>query len=81
MLVLIVVSAATAFGLFVAGYQKQVQQRQAISQQKSLESLTVLRVTPALNVSLTRYALLNFTLASLYINPVTITEVSVNTTL
>jgi flagellin-like protein len=80
MLVLIVVSAATALSLFVSQYQKQVQQRQAISQQKSLESISVLRVTPSLNASanLTRYAFLNFTVASLYINPVTVTQINLN---
>ena len=78
MLVLIVVSAATAFSLFIAGYQKQVQQKQAIQQAKSLESIQVVRVTPTLNQSSPRYAFLNFTVASLYVNSATIREVSIN---
>lgn len=78
MLVLIVVGAATALSVFVASYQKQLQAQQALSQQRGLETLKVLRVTPTLNANGTAWSLLNFTVASLYINPATVTELSIN---
>lgn len=78
MLVLIVVAAATTLSVFVSEYQKQVQAEQAIQQERSLESLTVLRVTPTLDPNASAYTELNFTLASLYINPSVVTSVSVN---
>ncbi len=82
MLVLIVVVAATALAVFVQGYQKTVQAERALAQEKALESLKVLRVAPTLNSSsppgATSWAWLNFTVASLYVNPSTLTELTLN---
>ncbi len=79
MLVLIVVVAATALAVFVQSYQKNLQAEQALAQAKSLESLKVLRVDPAENATGGTWAMLNFTVASLYVNPSTVTEVTINT--
>lgn len=78
MLVLIVVAAATTLSVFVAEYQKTAQQEQALNQQRQLESIKILQVAPTLSVGGTNYTELNFTVASLYINPSTITEISIN---
>ncbi|MCI4330817.1 MAG: hypothetical protein L3K19_03080 [Thermoplasmata archaeon] len=78
MLVLIVVVAATALAVFVQSYQKNLQAEQALAQAKSLESLKVLRVAPTENGTNGTWATLNFTVASLYVNPSTITGVSIN---
>jgi flagellin-like protein len=78
MLVLIVVAAATTLSIFVAEYQKQAQAEQSLDQQRNLESIKIIQVALTLNGAGTDYALLNFTVASLYINPSTITEISVN---
>lgn len=79
MLVLIVVVAATALAVFVQNYQKNVQAEQALAQARSLESLKVLRVAPTLNTTgADSWADLNFTVASLYVNPSTITELTLN---
>jgi flagellin-like protein len=83
MLVLIVVSAATAFSLFIAGYQKQVQAEQAQAHLKSLESLHVITVQSLLNQSAQatssgQLLLLNFSVESLDINPTILTGLDVN---
>jgi flagellin-like protein len=82
MLVLIVVVAATALAVFVQSYQKNLQAEQALAQAKSLESLKVLRVAPTLNGSslpgATTWQTLNFTVASLYVNPAIITELTLD---
>lgn len=80
MLVLIVVVAATAFAAFVQSYQKQAQAEQAYSHDQHLESLHVLSVTPVANQTNhnATWLTLNFTVASEYINPSTITAITVN---
>lgn len=82
MLVLIVVVAATALAVFVQGYQKQVQAEQTLAHNRALEDLKVLRVAPTLNASssagATTWAVLNFTVASLYVNSATVTSLSFN---
>jgi flagellin-like protein len=78
MLVLIVVAAATSLSLFVASYQKQLQKQQQVLQQRGLESLRLLKLAPDLNRTTNAWSLLNFTLASLYINPSTISSISIN---
>ncbi|HYK93951.1 MAG TPA: hypothetical protein VEY07_07930 [Thermoplasmata archaeon] len=81
MLVLIVVGAATALSLFVASYQKQLQAEQAINQARSLESIKILRATTILNASASGSTTLldvNFTVASLNVNPAVVTGISVN---
>ena len=78
MLVLIVVVAATSLAIFVASYQKQLQAEQAVTQQRSLEHLTVLHALPTLASAGTNWSALNFSLASLYINPSTVTEITLN---
>lgn len=78
MLVLIVVSAATVFAIFAAQYQKTLQQQQAQAQARSLESLGILRATPSINSTGLDWSTVNFTLASLYINPMIISEITIN---
>ncbi|MCI4335856.1 MAG: hypothetical protein L3K17_01475 [Thermoplasmata archaeon] len=78
MLVLIVVAAATTLAVFVAGYQKQAQAEQAVVQERDLESIKILQVAPTLSSGGSNYSLLNFSVASLDINPSTITEISIN---
>lgn len=85
MLVLIVVSAATVFAVFVASYQKQLQAEEAIQQDRNLEDIRVLSVASTLNWTAvnvfadpTTLLNLNFSIASLGINPSTITGVSVD---
>jgi len=79
MLILIVVAAAIALAAFVASYQKQLQAEEAQSQQRSLESLKILTVTPTLNTSNTKQvSSLAFVLASEYINPSQIDSISLN---
>lgn len=81
MLVLIVVGAATAFSLFVSSYQKQLQAEQAIDQARNLESIKILRATTELNSSAPGNSTLldvNFTVASLNVNPAVVTSLGVN---
>lgn len=78
MLVLIVVTAATSLALFVASYQKQLQAERQVTQQRGLESLTIIRASPTLAPGGANWSVLNFTLASLYINPSTVTEIMIN---
>lgn len=76
MLVLIVVAAATTFSYFVASFQKQVQQQQALQHERSLESIQVLRLAPTLNATTPRlWKLLNFTVASESIESSTVTTI------
>jgi flagellin-like protein len=80
MLVLIVVSAATAFSLFIASYQKQLQAEQAQTHDRALEAVQVITVATLLNRTLTDGTLLNvnFTLASLDVNPMVITGIDID---
>jgi flagellin-like protein len=79
MLILIVVAAAIALAAFIASYQKQLQAEEAQSQQRSLESLKILSITPVLNVTMPdQWASFSFVLASEYINPSGILSISVN---
>jgi len=79
MLVLIVVVAATSLAIFVAQYQKQLQSQEALTHARNLEDLTVLHVAPYLPVGdTTSWASLNFTIASLFINPAQVDEITVN---
>jgi len=78
MLVLIVVVAATAFSAFIASYQKQVQAQQQIAQQRSLEALTLLNAHPTLDAAHTHLDAVTFTVASLSVNPSTITGISID---
>ena len=82
MLVLIVVSAAVAFSLFIAAYEKQLTSEQSFSQQRSLEALRVLSVVPTLNASNggANWTSLTFLLASEYVNPSVITSMSLDGT-
>jgi flagellin-like protein len=78
-LVLIVVSAATVFAAFVAGYQSQVQAEEAASHLRSLESLKVLSVSPQLNTTTKdTWTNLTFVVASRDVNPTIIDSISVN---
>jgi flagellin-like protein len=81
MLVLIVVSAATAFSLFIAAYQKQVQAEEAQAHLKSLESLRVVTVQTQVNLSsATPDSLLelNFSVESLDVNPTLLTALDID---
>lgn len=79
MLIVIVVSAAVALAAFVASYQKQLQAEESQSQQRGLESLKILSVTPSLNRSdPTTFGNFSFVLASEYINPSIIESISLN---
>ncbi|MCI4369054.1 MAG: hypothetical protein L3K09_05790 [Thermoplasmata archaeon] len=77
-LVLIVVGAATAFAAFVAGYQKQLQAEQQAAHERALESIRVLHLTPTPNGTSGTWGWLNFSLASLDVNPIIVTSISVN---
>ncbi len=79
MLILIVVAAAIALAAFVASYQKQLQAEESQAQQRSLESLKILSVTPTLNTSDTgEWSSFTFVLASEYINPSSVDAISLN---
>jgi flagellin-like protein len=78
MLVLIVVVAATSLAVYVAQYQKQLQSEQALTHDRALEKLAVLHVTPYLPLNSTTWYSLNFTVASLYINPSIVDEITLN---
>jgi flagellin-like protein len=78
-LVLIVVAAATAFSIFIASYQAQLEKEQNITQLRGLENLTVLHVLPLVNKSAPRdWLALNFTVASLWIDPSILTSIRIN---
>lgn len=78
MLIVIVVTAATALAAFVAVYQKQVQAEQAYTNDRSLEDVRVLSVVPTLNASGQTIDSLNFTVVSLDVNPMTVTALRVD---
>jgi flagellin-like protein len=78
LLVLIVVAAATALAAFVAGYQKQLQQKQSFTHDQSLESLHILGLSVLLNANRTQFTNFSFTLASEYVNPSIILGISIN---
>jgi flagellin-like protein len=78
MLVLIVVVAATTLAVFVAQYQKQLQSEQALQHDRELENLVILHASPTLAPGNTTWASLNFTVASLYVNPSTLDEITIN---
>jgi flagellin-like protein len=80
MLVLIVVSAATAFSLFIASYQKQVQAEEAQAHLKQLESLHVITVQTQLenNGSFGSLLDLNFSVESLDVNPTLLTGLDID---
>ncbi|HKN07187.1 MAG TPA: hypothetical protein VJ021_06280 [Thermoplasmata archaeon] len=80
MLVLIVVVAVTAFSLFVAGYQAQLQKEQAAAHQRSLENIRILSVSTVLNTTNmgANYSSFSFVAGSLDINTMIINELTVN---
>ena len=79
MLIVIVVAAAVALAAFVASYQKQLQAEESQSQQRGLESIKILSVTPTQNLSdPTTFGNLSFVLASEYINPSVVESISLN---
>jgi flagellin-like protein len=81
MLVLIVVTAATAFSIFIANYQKQIQAEQSQAHQKALESLKVITVATTLNGSNPSPSALldlNFIVESLDVNPTIVTGIDVD---
>lgn len=75
-LILIVVSAATLLAAFVASYQKQLQTEESFTHDQSLESIHILGLTTA--VSGGNYTKFGFTLASKYVNPSIILDISIN---
>lgn len=79
MLILIVVAAAIALAAFVASYEKQVLAEESQSQQRALESLKILSVTPVLSASgSTVISSFSFFLVSEYINPSQVNSMSLN---
>jgi flagellin-like protein len=81
-LVLIVVAAATTFSIFVATYQKQLQSEQSFNQQRGLEDLQVIHLAPlACTTGCSpggNWAILNFTLVSLYVGTSVVTGISID---
>lgn len=77
-LVLIVVAAAASFSLFVASYQKQLQQEQGLAHDRALEGIRALDVVPRLNNTSGTWATLNFSIVSDDVNPMVVTGVSLN---
>ena len=78
MLVVIVVAAVTAFSLFVASYQQQVQKQEAYVHNQALESLHVTAIRPSYNGTRDAYNSLNLTVVSNDINPTVITALTIN---
>jgi|GEM_PF-1424849 len=78
MLVVIVVAAVTAFSLFVASYQQQVQKQEAYVHNQALESLHVTALRPSYNGTQNVYNSLNLTVVSNDINPTVITALTIN---
>jgi len=76
MLVVIVVTAATLLAAFVASYQKQLQTEETFSHDQSLESIEVLGLTTKVGGGV--FTSFNFTLASEYVNPSGVLDVSIN---
>lgn len=77
-LVLIVVAAATAFSVFVAQYQQQVQAEQAQAHDRALESFRIYDPVPTLNRTAGIWEALNITIASGDVNPSVVTGLEVN---
>jgi flagellin-like protein len=80
MLVLIVVVAVTAFSLFVASYQAQVQAEEAAAHDRSLEDIRILSVSTVLNTTNlgANYSSFTFVAGSLDVNTMAINELAVN---
>ena len=78
MLVLIVVVAATVLSAVIASYQKQLLAERQLAQNRGLESLVIVHAAPSLANGGGSWLRLNFTLASLYINPSTVTNIRLN---
>ena len=79
MLIVIVVAAAVALAAFVASYQKQLQSEEAQSQQRSLESLKILSISPVLDpTNSSLWDNFTFVLASEYVNPSIVDAISLN---
>jgi hypothetical protein len=82
-LVLIVVAAATTFSIFVATYQKQLQSEQSFSQERGLEKLQIIHLTPSACLANSTlcpgdWSHIEFTLASLYVGTSIITGISID---
>ena len=78
-LVLIVVSAATVFAAFVATYEKQLLAQEAVTHQRSLESLVVFGISlQAQNNLPNLIANLSFTVASETVDTVMLSGLTVN---
>jgi len=78
MLVVIVVAAVTAFSLFVASYQQQVQAQQSYVHNQALESLHVTAIRPHYNVTSHLYDSLALTVVSNDIHPTVIADLTIN---
>jgi len=80
MLVLIVVVAVTAFSLFVASYQAQVQAEEAAAHDRSLENIRILSVSTVLNTTNrgANYSSLTFVAGSLDVNTMIVNELTIN---
>lgn len=79
MLVLVVLSAATSFGLFIQDQQEKVQRQKATAGLRALESIEVLAVAPELNATAgDRWLTLNFTVASLHGEATRLRDVRLN---
>ena len=82
MLVVIVVAAVTAFSLFVASYQAQVQAEQNAAHNRALEDIRILSVSTVLNTSAvppnSNYSSLSFVAGSLDVNTMTVNELAIN---
>jgi len=76
MLVLIVVVAVTAFSLFVASYQAQLQAEQKAAHDRSLENIRILSVSTVPNGA--SYSSLSFVAGSLDVNTMTVNELLIN---
>jgi flagellin-like protein len=78
MLVVIVVAAVTAFSLFVAAYQQQVQAQQSYVHNQALESIHFTAIRPHYNVTTKSYDSLMLTVVSNDINPTVIANLTIN---
>jgi len=76
MLVIIVVTAATLLAAFVATYQKQLQSEEAFTHDQNLESLHILGLNTTVGSG--NYSGFGFTLASKYVNPSVVLNITIN---
>ncbi len=76
MLVLIVVVAVTAFSLFVASYQAQLQAQQKNAHDRALEDIRILSVSTVPGGA--TYSSLSFVAGSLDVNTMTVNELLIN---